>query len=266
MKTFFTNNHILSKLYKSDHFYMLIGALLVLAAWGTLSFFLHEIVVASPANTFKAIVRMLQTPEFYNSFLVTLGRLMTGIFIGCLFGFVLGILSGLNSIIKNLLEPAVWTLMSIPPVIVTMLAMLWFGMGSMMVNFIASLLLSPFVYINTLKGMELVDTNIIEMARVYKYSFVMRLRYIYIPAISAPLFAGMIIVMGGGIRIVVLAELLGANDGIGFSVGMARSSLMIDELFAWAVVTLCIAAALEYGVLRPVQNRALRWNKDLSEM
>lgn len=246
---------------EKDGFYIAAGMLFLAALWSLLALFLHEIVVASPWSTLKALYRMLHTPEFYHSFGKTLFRLMTGITIGCFAGFALGIAAGLSSKIKNMLEPLTWTLMSIPPVIVTMLAMLWFGMGSVMVNFIASLLLSPFVYINTLKGMELVDTGITEMAKVYRYSFLMRLRHIYLPAISAPLLAGMTIVMGSGIRVVVLAELLGANDGIGFSVAMARSSLMIDELFAWAAVALMIAAFLEYCILRPVQNRMLKWNR-----
>jgi len=249
-------------LLSSNIFSVAIGFICLIAVWSTLSYFLHEIVVASPVATVRAIWRMAQTEMFYSTFFTTFGRLMTGILVGCFIGFILGVIAGLNRFVKDVLEPLVWALMSIPPVIVTMLAMLWFGMGSAMVNFIASLLLSPFVYVNTLKGMEMIDTCILEMAKVYKYSFAMKLRYIYLPAISAPLFAGMTIVMGSGIRVVVLAELLGANDGIGFSVAMARSSLMIDELFAWAVVTLSIAAFLEYVVLRPVQNHLLRWKEE----
>lgn len=240
---------------------MAVGAFALIVFWQILSVFMHEIVVASPVATFKALFRMSGSSYHLDSFLLTLKRLGMGIVIGCLAGFGLGIAAGLNRFVKDVLEPLSWVLMSIPPVIVTMIAMLWFGIGSFMVVFIASLLIAPFVYINTVKGMEMVDDRLIEMADVYGFSLFMKLRHVYLPAIVSPVLAGMTIVMGSGVRVVVLAELLGANDGVGFSVAAARSSLMIDELFAWAVATLIVAAFLEYAVLKPVQDYLLRWNR-----
>ncbi|ADD68942.1 binding-protein-dependent transport systems inner membrane component [Denitrovibrio acetiphilus DSM 12809] len=236
-----------------------VGVLALIVCWQVLSLFLHEIVVASPSDTLISLIRLLSDDEFYHSLFLTVYRLFAGILAGSMAGLILGIAAGLNNTLKNILEPFGWVLMSIPPVIVTMLAMLWFGMGSFMVIFIASLLLVPFVYFNALKGMEMVDDNLLSMAKLYKYNFFMLLRHIYLPAISSHVLAGMTIVMGSGIRVVVLAELLGASDGIGFEVVTARSSIEVESIFAWAVVTLLIAACLEYVVLNPIQKRILRW-------
>jgi NitT/TauT family transport system permease protein len=237
----------------------LIGLLFILLSWQAATWSLGELAIASPYQTIASFLKMLTGDYFIDNFLITLRRLFFGIGIGSLVGFFLGILAGIYDDVKHFLELFIWILMSVPPVVVTVLAMLWFGMGSTMVIFIASLMLIPFVYINVIKGMELIDENLTEMSDIYRYRFLMKLWHLYIPAISAPLLAAMNIVIGNGIRVVVLAELLGALDGIGYAISITRSNLEVAELFAWVLATLLIVAFFQYIILKPMQEYFLRW-------
>lgn len=237
----------------------LIGLLFIFLGWQVATWSLGELAIASPYQTISAFFRMLPGDYFTDNFFVTMKRLFFGVLLGSLLGFFLGIFAGLYDDVRDFLELFIWVLMSVPPVVVTVLAMLWFGMGSTMVVFIVSLMLLPFVYINVLKGMEMVDEKLIEMADIYHYSFIMKLWHLYIPAISSPLLAAMNIVVGNGIRVVVLAELLGAFNGIGFAVGISRSNLEVADLFAWVLATLLVVAFFQYIVLKPAQEYFLRW-------
>jgi NitT/TauT family transport system permease protein len=139
--------------------------------------------------------------------------------------------------------------------------MLWFGMGSTMVVFITVLLLAPTIYINTQKSVEQIDNQWFELAQIYQFSWYQRLSKIYIPAISGPLCATLIIVCCSGVRIVVLAEVLGAHQGVGYELANASSNFDTAELYAWVTISLSIVAFMELVLLKPIQHYLLRWRE-----
>lgn len=253
----FLRNH--KTFLNRDNLFTFLGLLLLLGGWQVLSLCTHEILLASPARAISALREMIGTAYFNGHFLITLKRVFFGILFGGVTGFVLGTAAGLNRDIGNILKPFRWILLSISPVVVVVLAMLWFGLGSTMVVFIASVLIMPIVYVNTVKGIEMVDETLVEMAELYEFSLLMRIRDLYTPAIVGPLSAAMVLVICMGVRVVILAELMGANDGIGYAVGTTRSNLDMPQLFAWILVSLGIVSILEFCLLRPIEKHFRRW-------
>lgn len=250
-----TGNYLKSKKF----FFSAAGFLLLLAIWqiGTLT--MHEIMIASPADTFSALGEMIARPGFWKASFITAERMFYGIILGGLVGLVLGVIAGLNENIQNLLEPIRWMIMSISPVIVVGIAMIWFGMGTQMVVWIAAFLLSPIVYVNTIKGISMVDHKLIEMAEVYKFSLVNKLVHIYIPALIGPLSAAMTIVISAAMRMIVLAEVLGTNSGIGYEFAFTKTDMNTGEMYGWVLVSLFFVGFTEYIVFKPLENYFLRW-------
>lgn len=233
----------------------------LLGLWQLLANYLNAMVLASPLQTLTQLSVLITTAEFWQQVLVTLSRLLYALSLACFIGFSLGLIAGRHAWLMFYLAPFRWLLMSIPPVIVVLLAMLWFGMGSTMVIFITVLLLTPTIYINTQKAVEQIDSHWFELAKVYQFSWFQRLVKIYIPAIAGPLSATLIIVCCNGVRIVVLAEVLGTHQGIGFELANASSNFATAELYAWVTVSLSIVAFMELALLKPVQSYLLRWRK-----
>lgn len=247
---------------KSNKFiYSILGIFLLLGLWQIGVIFMHEIMLASPFQVFKALSEMIQTDTFWSACWITAKRAFAGILLGGIIGFVFGVFAGLNENIKNLLEPMKWMVMSVSPIIVVGIAMMWFGMGTEMVIFIAALLLSPIVYVNTIKGIEMIDEKIVEMANVYKFSIYQKLKHIYIPALIGPLSAAMTIVITAGMRMIILAEVLGTNSGIGYEFSFAKSDMNTPQVFAWLIVTLVFVGIAEYLFFKPLENYFLRWKK-----
>jgi len=236
-----------------------LGLSLLLLCWQWLSGVLSPMILATPLQTVMRLAQLLLTNDFWQVLLVTLVRLAGALSIACLIGFVLGVCAGRRPWLKHFVEPLRWLLMSVPPVVVVLLAMLWLGMGSSMVIFITVLLLSPTIYINTYKGIEQIDRHWLDLATIYKFSTVQRVINIYVPAIAAQLCATMVVVCCSGVRIIVLAEVLGAHKGLGYELANARGNFDTNELYAWVLVSLLLVAILEFLLLRPIQNKLLRW-------
>jgi NitT/TauT family transport system permease protein len=246
-------------LQSKDFLYTSLGVLLLLGLWHIASLFMHKIMIASPYHAFTTLIEMMSRERFWEAVGITSQRAVSGILLGGLVGFVFGIMAGLNDNIKNLFEPIRWMVMSISPVIVVSIAMMWFGMGTQMVVFIAAVLLAPIVYVNTIKGIQMVDERIIEMANVYKFSLFQKLKHIYIPALVGPLSAAMTIVLTAGMRMIILAEVLGTNSGIGYEFSFAKTDMNTPEVFAWVIVTLIFVGIAEFIFFKPIENYLLRW-------
>lgn len=238
-----------------------LGVVSVVLLWQLLSMELSELILASPLQTLMRLIELCQRSDFWLVLATSIERLLLALSAASAIGFCLGIIAGRRAWLKDFLSPIRWLLMSVPPVIVVLLAMLWFGMGSSMVVFITVLLLSPTIYVNTQKNIEQIDIQHLELAHVYQFSWWQRLSQIYVPAIAAPLCATLIIVCCSGVRIVVLAEVLGAHQGIGYELANASSNFDTAELYAWVLVSLLLVATLELVLLRPVQNYLLRWKR-----
>lgn len=237
------------------------GFLCLLALWQFAASQMSSMVLASPRDSIKALVGLAGNGHFWQTLGVSLVRLTLALAIGGTIGFLLGLWSGRNLYVRQFLAPFRWLLMSIPPVIVVLMAMLWFGMGDTMVVFITVLLLSPSIYVNTQKGVEQISPTWLELAHIYRFTWLQRLEKVYIPAISAPLCAALVIICCKGVRIIVLAEVLGANNGLGYELANARGNFDISELYAWVTTSLLLVALLEFMVFQPLQDRLLSWQQ-----
>jgi NitT/TauT family transport system permease protein len=233
----------------------------ILVGWQLLSLFVSPAIMASPAETVRALGDLAWGSKLWIELLITLKRLVIGLAVGTAAGFLLGVAAGLDVRLRAFLEPMRWVGMTIPVVIVAGLAMLWFGMGDFTVMFVVGLIVLPTMYVNTVEGVLAIDRNLVEMGRVYRFSRSLVLREIYLPGIASPAIAGLTLATGIAVRAVVLAEVLAATSGIGHAFTRAMSNLDAPQVFAWVLVLLALMAAIEFGVLRPVRRRAMRWRK-----
>lgn len=258
-----TQNSFLNSISKSFELksilYSIAGLGLLLEIWQIGAMSMHQIIIASPSQAFGALLKMSATDHFWQATWITTQRALISIMLGGAVGLLLGILSGLNKNIQKLFEPIRWMVMTISPIIVVVIAMLWFGMGTQMVITIASVLLAPIIYVNTIKGIEMVDDNLIEMAKIYQFTPGQKLWHIYLPALSGPLSAAMTLVITAGIRMIIMAEVLGASSGIGYELSFASTDMNTPVLFAWVIVSLIFVGIAEYGIFKPIESYLLRW-------
>ena len=239
--------------------YGLLGVGLLVVAWQALAAVFGEMAVASPAATARALLVLLPNKGTWADVAVTFKRLILGISIGSVAGLGLGLLAGLHVEIRRILGPLHWVAMTVPPAVIAIIGMLWFGMGSTQVIAMVAVVVTPLTYVNALEGFRAIDEKILEMGKTFRIPRRMLLTEIYLPGIGSAVMAGLTLTAGLGVRLVVLAELMGARSGIGHSFSRAWRALDVPELFAWVVLSLLLMAVLELCILAPIRARINRW-------
>jgi NitT/TauT family transport system permease protein len=231
--------------------------------WQILSKVFPQIIIASPAATFTALGRIAVDGSLWGQLGYSLSRLLIGLLAGCTVGVALGILAGIYRPLRLFLEPVRWVVMTIPAIIISVLALLWFGLGSKQVIFMTTVITLPITYVSTVEGMRAIDAGILEMAQVFKVLPYLRLSEIYLPGIGSAVMTGLTLAAGVGVRALILAEFLGARDGIGHSLFLSWTFLDTPALFAWILLALVLLGLVEFGLVRPARNYFMRWKKSI---
>jgi NitT/TauT family transport system permease protein len=85
---------------------------------------------------------------------------------------------------------------------------------------------------------------------------------IYLPTILPHFFSGARLAFGFGWRVSLVAETLGSSSGVGYRLRQAADLIQTDQVFAWTLSLIVLMAAIEMGVLRPLENHLFRWKKE----
>ncbi len=214
-----------------------------------------QVLVPSPVETVEALAELYKSGELKENLIITFQRQIVGVSIGITGGLIGGLLAGCFKRLELLMQPLISFLLAVPAIIFVTMAMVWLGMGTNMTIFLVSLLVFPVMHTNTVEGLKSIDRALLQMARVYRLPRLLTLNKIYLPGMRHSLVAGLSLAMASSIRLTIMAEMLGAREGMGQRVAIARAYLETDHLFAWIMVLLVILVALEFIIIRPLK----RW-------
>jgi len=218
-----------------------------------------NLVLPSPKETLGTLFEMLKDESMLNEILITTNRAVIGFSISLVLGTILGLLSGLFITASMMSRPIVTILMGMPPIAWIVLAMIWFGMGDMTVIFTVVVASFPIVFIGALQGTRTLEGDLKEMADSFHLSFRMKLFDLYFPHIFSYIFPAWIGALGMAWKIVVMAELLSANDGIGSALAIARSQLDTPTALALVVIMIGTLLLIEYIILEPIKREVESW-------
>lgn len=226
-------------------------ALFWIAAWQLAAMAIHNsILMASPWDTVLALIRLVPTGEFWRSVASSFGKISLGFGSAFAAGLLLGTAAFCTPLLRELLEPVMALLKSVPVASFVILALIWAGSANLSV-LIAFLVVLPIIYVNTLSGIESTDQKLLEMADVFSMTPWRRIRYIYLPALIPWLKGGCRIALGMSWKSGVAAEVIGVPDhSIGEKLYMSKIYLDTAGLLAWTLVIILISALFERAVLR----------------
>jgi len=244
--------------------YYLLGVVGMMLAWEFSAVSLPGI-VPRLAAVGSSLLLLAQTGELWRQLGVSLQRSLTGLSFGAALGLLLGTAAGLWKPAYYFFKPLMGTLLSSPAVVVMMLAMVWFGVGSFMPVFVTALFTVPVMYVSVVEGMELVDAEVLEMAAVFRISRWALWWNIYLPALATAVLTGLAFAAGTAFRKTIMAELLGSNDGIGYAMAMTRFNLDVARLFAWVAICLCVGVVVQRLFVKPVASYLRKWRDVNSE-
>ncbi len=224
------------------------GAIIVfwLLVWQLLDLAMdNRLVLAGPVRVAQAMAGQVVKPDFW----VICGASLLRIAAGFLLSFFAGILLSLASyrvrIVCDFVEPVVSLLRTIPVVSIIIMLLIWAGNQALTV-YLSFLIVLPLIYTNMLAGLQNVDPQMLEMARVYRLSPWRTLAYVYRPAFMPFLSSGSKLALGMSWKSGIMAEVLATpKPSIGKEMAQARTYLNTPDLFAWTVMVMIMSWAFE---------------------
>jgi NitT/TauT family transport system permease protein len=190
---------------------------------------------------------------------MTLWRVAAAFVLAMAIGSAVGIALGLNRRADRLFDPWVILFLNLPALVVIVLAYIWFGLneaaaiGAVAVNKI------PNVVVTLREGTRALDRGLGEMAEVYRFSPWRRLRHVILPQLQ-PFFAAAI---RSGValiwKVVLVVELLGRSNGVGFQIHQAFQMFDVAAILAYSLAFIAVMIAIEVLVVQRYERHALRW-------
>lgn len=238
----------------------LTGVLLFVALWEWGSLVYGSFLLPGPRDALAALGRLWQEGAA-SAVLATTWRAMLGFALAAAVGTTLGILAGLSHTLGRALQPVSTVLLGIPPIAWIVLAILWFGSGSLATVYTVMATSLPVSFAGAQMGALTRDRRLQEMADVYQVLPLMRLFDFHLPHIASYVFPALITSLGVAWKVAVMAELFATEDGIGAGLAMARVNLDTAAAMAWIVLVVALLLAAEHGLLRPLQRRMEPWRQ-----
>ncbi|MCF4143453.1 ABC transporter permease [Dethiosulfovibrio marinus] len=217
-----------------------LSLLLVLGLWQSLTFFFSPLVVPAIKSVCQSLYEICSTPALYSMILITLFRLLAGLFVGVLGGVILGVIMGYSERFRNILSPMVGILQTVPPVAWVVLALVWFGFNGKPAVFIVVTATIPVISISVSEGIRNVDPGLLEMAYLYRFSERKKMFHVVFPSVMSYFNSSFKVALGLAWKIVVMGEVLTTSDGIGGMIKDARLNVEPETIIAWSIITVAL--------------------------
>ena len=148
--------------------------------------------------------------------------------------------------------------MAVPVVSWILFAVLWFRGVEFRILFVLVVVCAPVFVVDTLDSMRDVSRELRDMMRSFRPTSFQFFRKLMLPAILPGIFTSWKITLSLAIRVVTIAELVGAVTGIGHQLSVAQELFSVADVFAWTLVLVVLLFLLE-GIIVRIEGRMLRW-------
>jgi len=210
--------------------------ILVFAIWSIAASLSDPQFLPSPLAVWKGAIDLSQDGSLFLYIWVSFVRVISGWTLGNLVAIPTGLLIGRIPILRALFDPIINFVRFIPPLAFITLFMLWFGIGEQSKIFLIMYATFFIVTINTLTGVQAIEEDKIRSARSMGGSEWQIMFHVIIPASLPYIFTGARLAMGSSFMAIIGAEMVAANEGIGYMIWNSRLYFKTDWIFVGLVI------------------------------
>jgi len=229
-----------------------------LLEWGTSSGFISDLTLPRPSGVYTAFMELYDSGLLYKHLVPSLTRLLVGATLGISLGVLVGLLIGLFSLVRAGLLPVVAALFPIPKIALLPLFVIWFGIDEGSKYALIALGSFTPTVVATYASVDNVDRSLIRMGQSFGLKWFSIVRKIVIPGALPGILSGLRISLAISIILLVAAEMLGANYGIGAYVLEAGSLYDLERLFV-GVSILSILGIIINWLVGLLEKKLLNW-------
>ncbi|MEQ1951141.1 ABC transporter permease [Mesorhizobium sp. CN2-181] len=192
---------------------------------------------------------------------MTLLRVAAAFIVAMVVGTVIGILLGSHRRADRFFNPWVILFLNVPALVVIVLAYIWFGLNEVAAIGAVAVNKIPNVIVTLREGTRALDPRYAEMASVYRFSPLERVRHILLPQlqpyIAAASRSGIALIW----KIVLVVELLGRSNGVGFQIYLYFQLFDVAAILAYTLAFVAVMLLIELLLVQPFERHATRWRR-----
>ena len=237
-----------------------VSILCLLVIWELIcqSGIVSSLFLPAPTAIISALLQMIADGEIGVSLAASLYRILAGFFIGSLVGLAVGLVTGTSALMDKIGTPIVNAIYPIPKIALLPLFILWLGIGELSkVTIIALGVFFP-VAMNTYSGVKNVDTLLLKVAASFNASWWMTMKSVVLPNALPMIFAGLRLAAGTSLLLLVAAEMIAAQVGIGALI-LHYGDLMITDRLMAGVIVLSLLGLVFNLILQFLERKAIPW-------
>ena len=216
-------------------------------------------VLPAPLSVVDAAWTLAESGELWKHVQISAGRALLGLAVGGGLGLAFGLLTGSIRWAETLLDSTIQMVRNIPALALIPLVILWFGIDETAKMFLISVAVFFPIYINTFHGIRNVDVGLIEMGRTYGLTRWGLYRQIILPGATSSILVGLRFSLGLMWVILIVAETISAQAGIGYLTMNAREFLQTDVVLV-GILLYAILGKLADLFAKGLEKYWLRWH------
>ncbi len=238
-----------------------VSLLLLLAIWEIAARFIQSRLFPGAGAVLETLANEIAQGELLHHLGATLLRVAIAFAVAIVAGSAIGIAMGLFRGLDTLFDSWIVLFLNLPALVIAVLLYVWLGLTEAAAIGAVALSKLPTVVVTLREGTRALDRDLAEMAQSFRLGRWRALRHVVVPQLS-PYFlvasrSGLALIW----KIVLVVELLGRSDGIGYEIQVFFQLFDIGRLIAYALAFVAVVLAIEWCILLPLERHLLRWRR-----
>jgi NitT/TauT family transport system permease protein len=215
--------------------------------------------IPHPLETFIEVGAIVNTGQFLSEMGATLRRVGVGFAIAMLIAIPLGIVMGTIKSLENFFEPPVILGLTMPGLVWAVMAIMFFGLNENSAYAAVAITIMPMLAISLWQGTKSIDKDLIDMSTAFHASPWSKIIDVILPQLLSHILAAIRYGLGLAWKVVVVVEMFGFSNGVGYQVVRGFNVFSMKQVMAWAITFLIVMIFIEFGVIGWLESRVTRW-------
>jgi NitT/TauT family transport system permease protein len=237
----------------------LISLAVLLAVWVIASHLAGARMLPDPQAVGTALLDEMRSGALAFNLAATLMRVIVAFVLAMAIGSGLGLLMGRFRVADRLGDPWLVALLNLPALVIIVLAYVWAGLTETAAIAAVALNKLPIATVTVREGARSLDKGLDDMAHVFRMGAWARMRHVVLPQLAPYLAAAARSGLSLVWKIVLIVELLGRPNGVGFEIGVAFQLFDVTKILAYALAFVAVMLVIETFLVQPLERHVSRW-------
>ncbi len=239
------------------------SAVVFVLIWQIASSLSDSDILPAPLAVLAGLSDHLHQGELLSDLGVTLLRVLVSFIFAMSIGVALGVIMGRYKKWDVALDGVLLLALNLPALVTIILCYLWFGLGEFAAILAVAINKFPIVVVNMREGARAVNTELLQVSRVFRLDWRRSLFKVYLPQLYPYLLAsarsGLALVW----KIVLVVELLGRSNGVGFKLGIFFQFFDVTSILAYSFAFIGVVMLIEYLLIAPLDRHLMKWRRPI---